>query len=192
MLLNMSRATTIVNYLVERLFAVERTLNVAGNLWMARDSAVRPTACGYFDTSDGPACHPQRPPVSHLRARYIALMLATIAVGLLVHLRGEVFGQAARDVLGDALWAAMIVWCVGALSPGMRLLARSGVAYGVCAAVEVSQLYHAPTLDAIRATAAGHLVLGSGFDPRDLAAYALGVAAAALLDAALGISRQNH
>ena len=35
----------------------------------------------------------------------------------------------------------------------------------------MSQLYHTPTLDAIRATQAGQLVLGSGFDPRDLAAY---------------------
>jgi hypothetical protein len=31
----------------------------------------------------------------------------------------------------------------------------------------------------------GHLVLGSGFDPRDLVAYALGVAGAALLEAAV-------
>jgi hypothetical protein len=30
---------------------------------------------------------------------------------------------------------------------------------------------------------AGHLVLGSGFDARDLLAYALGVAGAALLEA---------
>jgi hypothetical protein len=52
-------------------------------------------------------------------------------------------------------------------------------------AVEVSQLYHAPVVDAVRATRLGHLVLGSGFDARDLAAYAGGIVGAVLLEAAL-------
>ena len=94
-------------------------------------------------------------------------------------------GPVTRDVLGDALWAAMIAWWVGALVPRARLVVRSVAAYGVCAAVEASQLYHAPTLDVLRATRLGHLVLGSGFDPRDLGAYALGVAGAALLEFAV-------
>ena len=43
-------------------------------------------------------------------------------------------------------------------------------------------MYHAPALDAFRRTTAGHLVLGSGFDPRDLAAYAAGVLTAVFLE----------
>jgi hypothetical protein len=117
------------------------------------------------------------------RVTYLAAALTTIAVGLLVHLRGTSLGPVARDVLGDALWAAMIAWWAGALAPDMRLAARSAGAYSVCAVVELSQLYHAPALDVIRATRVGHLVLGSGFDARDLVAYALGVAGAALLEA---------
>ena len=124
-------------------------------------------------------------PMPRLRASYVAAALATIAVGLLVHLRGGALGPAARDVIGDALWAAMIAWWVGALAPGARLVRRCSVAYAVCVVVEVSQLYHTPWLDALRATGLGHLVLGSGFDPRDLAAYGLGVAGAALLEAAV-------
>jgi hypothetical protein len=118
-----------------------------------------------------------------VRARFIAVALVTIAVGLAVHLRGGALGPAAQDVLGDALWAAMIAWWMGALAPRTRLFVRSAVAYAICVIVEVSQLYHAPALDAIRATRAGHLVLGSGFDPRDLLAYALGVAGAAFIEA---------
>jgi hypothetical protein len=117
------------------------------------------------------------------RLAYIALALGTVAVGLLVHLRGAALGRAARDITGDALWAAMIVWWVSALSPRAPLAARGTAAFAVCAAVELSQLYHAPVLDTIRATRLGHLFLGSGFDPRDLLAYALGVAGAALLEA---------
>jgi hypothetical protein len=117
-----------------------------------------------------------------VRARFVALALSTLAIGLLLHGRAAL-GPVARDVVGDALWAAMIAWWVGAVAPGARLLVRTAAAYIVCAAVELSQLYHAPAFDAARATPLGHLVLGSGFDERDLGAYALGVLGAALLEA---------
>ncbi|SOD03731.1 Protein of unknown function [bacterium JGI 053] len=119
------------------------------------------------------------------RAAYLALALGTIAVGLAVHLGGEALGRTTRDVVGDALWATMVAWWVGAVAPGAGLRTRAAIALGLCFAVEVSQLHHAAALDALRATRAGHLVLGSGFDPRDLAAYAAGVAAAVLLERAV-------
>jgi hypothetical protein len=126
-----------------------------------------------------------------LRARlwYLAFVIATIGLGLSVHLRATMLSTVARDVLGDVLWAVMSVWCVSVVVPAARLLTRGAVALAVCWAVEASQLYHAPTVDALRATMVGHLVLGSGFDPRDLAAYAAGVLAAALLEA--GVSRRR-
>ena len=116
------------------------------------------------------------------RTAFLALAFATIAVGLVVHFHGAALGSVARDVLGDALWAMMIAWWAGALAPHARLAVRIAAAYAVCASVEVSQLYHAPALDAVRSTILGHLVLGSGFDARDLAAYGAGVALAALLE----------
>ncbi len=119
------------------------------------------------------------------RLWFVVLAVSTIAVGLLVHLRGAVLGATTRDVLGDALWAAMIAWWLGAAAPAARLAVRSAVAYAVCVAVELSQLYHAPFLDTVRATRLGHLVLGSGFDARDLVAYAVGIAGAALLELVL-------
>jgi hypothetical protein len=109
------------------------------------------------------------------RARYVALALATIAVGLTVHRGALPLGARARDATGDALWAAMIAWWVGAVAPGAPLRARAAAALAFCFAVEASQLYHAPALDALRGTTVGRLVLGSGFDPRDLVAYAAGV-----------------
>jgi len=117
-----------------------------------------------------------------LRIRYAALAAATIAVGLLVHFRGSALGAVMRDMLGDALWAAMIFWLLGIVAPVSRVAVRGAVAYAVCVLVEVSQLFHSPGLDAMRETTIGHLVLGSGFDARDLLAYALGVGAAALID----------
>ena len=102
-------------------------------------------------------------------------------MGLAVHWRGEILGEALRDVLGDALWAAMIAWWIAALVPGASLRTRGIAALTICFAVEVSQGVHVPALDALRRTPAGHLVLGSGFDPRDFLSYAFGVLAATLL-----------
>ena len=126
------------------------------------------------------------------RAAFLALACATIVAGLVVHLRGAALGPVARDVLGDALWALMIAWWAGVLAPRARCAVRSTVAYAVCVGVEVSQLYHAPALDAARATTVGHLVLGSGFDPRDLVAYGMGVALAALLESAASAWRMHR
>ena len=112
------------------------------------------------------------------RLAFVVLALCTIALGLWVH--GSIaLGETARDVVGDALWATMIAWWIGALTPRSRLAARSAAAFGICLTVELSQLLHTASLDSVRETALGRLVLGSGFDPRDVAAYAVGVALAA-------------
>jgi hypothetical protein len=121
-------------------------------------------------------------PLRFSRVWYAALALGTIALGLGVHWYGNFLGPTLRDVLGDALWAAMIAWCVAVLVPSASLRNRSVVALAICFLVEVSQLYHTPALDALRRTTAGQLTLGSGFDPRDLFAYALGVLAAVLFE----------
>jgi hypothetical protein len=112
------------------------------------------------------------------RTAYLVLAVATIAAGLLVRLGGGVLPPSVRDVLGDALWASMIVWWVSAAAPRVPLRTRGLAAFAVCVAVEVSQRYHTPAVDAIRSTAIGHLVLGSDYDPRDFLAYAAGVFAA--------------
>jgi len=132
------------------------------------------------------------PHLLRTRMTYVALALGTIAIGLIVHWRGSTLAPALRDVLGDALWAAMIFWWLSALVPRAKLLARAGIAFGVCVWVEFSQLYHAAGLDRIRGTVIGHLILGSGFDPRDLAAYTLGVLGAAWLDRLVTSSSAHH
>lgn len=125
-----------------------------------------------------------RAAISNLSARitYLAAAFATMFVGLWVHRGGLALGPAPRDVAGDALWATMITFGISALFPTRSLLSRAAIAYAICAAVEFSQLIHTPSLDALRATTLGGLVLGSGFDFRDLAAYAAGVALGVALE----------
>ena len=116
------------------------------------------------------------------RRGYAALALLTIAVGLASRAVRPWLPAAAGDVLGDALWAAMMFWWVGVGRPRASTRARAAAALATAALVEAAQLYRVPWLDAVRRTTLGHLVLGSAFDWRDLGAYALGVAAAAALD----------
>ena len=125
------------------------------------------------------------------RAAYVAAALGSIAIGLLVHRAGGVLPRAVRDVCGDALWAVMMFWWVGALAPRLALIIRASLALTICYGVEFSQLYQAPGLDALRATTVGHLVLGSDFDARDLASYALGVLTAVLIERAVRSSNRR-
>ena len=123
------------------------------------------------------------------RSRYVVLAIATIVIGLAVYLYGSRLSPAPRDTLGDVLWAAMIVWLISAIAPRTKLSVRCAVAFAFCVVIELSQLYHAPAIDTLRSATIGHLVLGSGFDPRDLFAYACGVVAAAAIDALLRARR---
>ena len=124
------------------------------------------------------------PALARARLGYVAAALATILVGLAVHRAPVPLPPAVRDVAGDALWAVMATWWVSAAWPSAPRLGRGAAALAVCFAVEIGQLLRTPVLDAVRATTLGRLALGTHFDPRDLAAYAAGVVAAVLLDAA--------
>ncbi|HEV8409715.1 MAG TPA: DUF2809 domain-containing protein [Gemmatimonadaceae bacterium] len=111
-----------------------------------------------------------------------AAAIATMLLGLWIHRGGLALGPDARDVAGDALWACMMAWIVAVTAPAASMFIRGGIAFAISCAVEFSQLVHTPVLDAWRATTIGGLVLGSGFNPRDLAAYAGGVALAIALE----------
>lgn len=77
---------------------------------------------------------------------------------------------------GDTLWALLAFIVIGVLAPRWRTARVAGLALAVSYLVEISQLYHAPWIDAIRATRAGALALGMGFLWSDLVCYAAGVA----------------
>lgn len=119
------------------------------------------------------------------RSRYALLVVVTIAIGLAVHFHGLGLPASVRDVLGDALWAAMIFWLVSLAAPSAGIPARAAVALAICFAVELSQQVEHPVLQAIRSSSFGHVIVGSDFDARDLIAYTAGVATAVLIDATL-------
>ena len=120
--------------------------------------------------------------VRRSRLLCFGLMLATVALGLATRWYPSAFPSwLARDA-GDGLWAGTVFWLVAILRPSLptRRVARAALAisYGV----EFSQLYHAPWIDAVRASRLGALVLGHGFVWSDLFRYAAGVAFVAAID----------
>lgn len=84
--------------------------------------------------------------------------------------------------LGDALWALMIFFGVTFLFPKLKTSRIWMISLLFCWFIEVTQLYHAPWIDAIRATTLGGLVLGFGFLWSDILAYTIGTFVGALTD----------
>ncbi|MGI4860343.1 MAG: DUF2809 domain-containing protein [Janthinobacterium lividum] len=114
------------------------------------------------------------PPVPRHRIVHLLYVLAVIALGLLSRRYAFVFPTRFAKYPGDALYALMMFFGWGMLLPALSSRRIALLALGTSFAVEFSQLYRAPWIDAIRAHPLGHLVLGSGFSPRDLLAYIVG------------------
>jgi hypothetical protein len=77
--------------------------------------------------------------------------------------------------LGDALWALMVFLLLGFV---FRRKESSWIALAALLfsySIEVSQMYHATWIDAIRATRLGGWVLGFGFLWSDIISYTAGI-----------------
>lgn len=120
----------------------------------------------------------------HPRPRLPLALLAclTIALGLASRRFGEQLPMFIARYAGDALWATLVAWCVALVRPRAASRSLGVTALGIACAVELSQRYRAPWIDAIRATRLGALVLGQGFLWSDLACYAVGASLAVVLD----------
>ena len=102
---------------------------------------------------------------------YALACAVTIALGL----GSRVALPHVKDV-GDALYATLIVFAVALVAPRTRPWLAAVIALAWCFAIEASQRYRAPWLDAVRATLPGRLVLGQGFHAFDLVDYVVGAA----------------
>ena len=109
------------------------------------------------------------------RGLYLVLAIAVLAVGLLWRSPLVNMPEGFSKYGGDALWALMVFVGFGFLLPRASMLTLALLALTFAWAVEFSQLYHAPWIDAVRATLPGRLILGTTFNWPDLPAYALGI-----------------
>ncbi len=86
---------------------------------------------------------------------------------------------------GDTLWALALFLFLGLVLPWVATARVAAVAFALSTLVELSQLYHAPWIDAIRQTTLGGLILGFGFLWSDLVCYAVGIALGVMLEQGL-------
>lgn len=107
-----------------------------------------------------------------------ALALA-IAAGLGIHLLAR--PSAWTDAAGDALYAVAAYLLVLVVAPRALPVAAAAVAAAWCLAVELLQLTGLPRAIG-EAFPPARLVLGTGFDVRDLVVYVVAVALAAGVD----------
>ena len=115
------------------------------------------------------------------RNLYLILTIITIILGLLSR-KVQGLPQIISSYSGDALWALMVFFLFSFLfnkkSTIFILVISIIFSYGI----EISQLYHAPWIDSIRATTLGGLILGFGFLWSDLICYTVGIVIGAIID----------
>jgi len=126
------------------------------------------------------------------RILYLALIGITILLGLFS--RSAYFSepQFIKEFSGDSLWALMVFWGFGFIFKNTSpwRIALMGLVF--CYGIELSQLYHAPWIDAIRNNRLGGLVLGYGFKATDLICYAVGISFGCLAEMLLGVIKYRE
>jgi hypothetical protein len=110
------------------------------------------------------------------------LLLGTVVAGATVRFAPLGLPRFVVKYGGSTMWALMIYWVVSTLLPSSRISAAAMLAMALATAVEFLKLYHAPAIEAFRHTFAGVILLGQFFSPWDLLAYAVAIAAGALVD----------
>ncbi|MFJ2544542.1 DUF2809 domain-containing protein [Microbacterium sp. NPDC087589] len=133
-----------------------------------------------------PSISPRDPSVRARRRRLLVSAVLVIAVGLVTHFVGS--GPVA-DFAGDALYAVMTYLVIAIAIPRTALWIVGLSALVLCTLIECFQLTGLPALWAETFWPV-RLVLGVGFDARDLVAYAVGAGAATIVD--MVVSRRRR
>jgi hypothetical protein len=81
---------------------------------------------------------------------------------------------------GDTLWALLVFLGFGFVFIRASTLRVALMAFCFSCVVESTQLYHAPSIESVRGTRLGILVLGATFNWPDLIAYGVGISLGAL------------
>jgi hypothetical protein len=127
-----------------------------------------------------------------LRSSLIYFIICVIAgvAGIASRNYPDYIPEPISKYLGDTLWAFAMFFLLSILFPGRSALMRAIITLTIAVIVEITQLYHAPWIDAIRETSVGGLVLGFGFHWGDFICYIIGAVLAAALETLI-LERMN-
>ena len=120
----------------------------------------------------------------YLKRNKLLYLLLTIIVMLLGLLSRKIEGLPEIISLysGDILWALMVFLLFAFLFNKKSTIFIISWAIICSYSIEISQLYHAPWIDAIRNTVLGGLILGFGFLWSDLVCYTIGIIIGIIID----------
>jgi hypothetical protein len=116
------------------------------------------------------------------RVTYAVLLLITVSLGLVWRMVPLGLSPFWFKYGGSALWAMALYWLIAVCLPRLSAVGLACLAAVVAAVVEFSRLWRVPAVDAFRLTLAGQLLLGHYFSLKNIAAYWLAIALAAVLD----------
>jgi hypothetical protein len=130
--------------------------------------------------------HPT-PAIHRNRWLYAALVIFLIAVGLPNRLMADRMPPFMVTYGGDALWALMLYFAFGLIFARVASWRVLVILLIGCYAVEVSQLYQADWINAVRhfkiaRFPLGGIILGYGFLWSDIAMYTLGIGTGYLIE----------
>ena len=121
------------------------------------------------------------------RVRVTAMLAVVFAVAIGLASRSRLLGGI--PILGvyggDTCWAIAVYALVRFIAPRSQIRRVVVIAIGLSLAVELSQLIDLNWLKDLRSNALAVLFIGEGFLWSDLAAYAVGIGLAAMLDGVL-------
>ena len=121
------------------------------------------------------------------RLIYFSLLIIVIFAGLSSRSYPDFFPHFFAEYLGDTLWTVAVYFSICLIFPSIKIRDVFFISLVFSYLIEVSQLYHAPWIDTLRANPIAGLILGYGFLWRDLVCYTVGALFVGLIDAALFI-----
>ena len=92
---------------------------------------------------------------------------------------------------GDILWALMVFLIIAFIFNKKSTIFIISWAIILSYSIEISQLYHAAWIDAIRNTTLGGLILGFGFLWSDLICYTIGIIIGIIIEKLLNKKRRK-
>ena len=124
------------------------------------------------------------------KVRQIFLIIIVIIFGLASRSFGKLLPAWLAAYSGDILWGLMVYFIVGFLLSKQKIEYVALIAFVFSTSIEISQLYHAPWIDAIRSNRLGGLLLGYGFLWSDIVCYAFGIMVGVVIERM--IYRKRH
>jgi hypothetical protein len=174
----------------------QRTKKGAELRFIDLDSIGRIPCLRQNENNSDPLCDPSKTekfyrfeeqfPMCKLRLFYSLLVPLIIVLAFATRSGSPLVPAFIAKYGGDTLWAWMVFVVIRLISPHWAIWKSAALALTIAYCCEISQLYHAPWIDAIRSYRLGVVLLGDCFVWSDLVCYTVGILVGAFAEWGVG------